>query len=100
MNAAKPTILIVDDEPAIVSSIIRALEDDYECLGAPNAAEARKLFADHRITCVISDQRMPGEPGSEFLAWVRMRARRGSWATWPRGPGGLASGTDDRMTAP
>jgi two-component system, NtrC family, response regulator HupR/HoxA len=71
MDQKKPTILIVDDEPAIVSSIIRALEDDYECLGAPNAAEARKLFTDHRITCVISDQRMPGEPGSEFLAWVR-----------------------------
>ncbi|MEO7424396.1 MAG: sigma-54 dependent transcriptional regulator [Fibrobacteria bacterium] len=71
MDANKPTILIVDDEPAIVSSIIRALEDDYACLGAPNAAEARKLFIDHDITCVLSDQRMPGEPGSEFLAWVK-----------------------------
>ncbi|HKP94590.1 MAG TPA: sigma-54 dependent transcriptional regulator [Fibrobacteria bacterium] len=71
MDAPKPTILIVDDEPAIVSSIIRSLEDEYECLGAPNAAEARKLFAARKITCVLSDQRMPGEPGSEFLAWVR-----------------------------
>ncbi|MDQ3002493.1 MAG: sigma-54 dependent transcriptional regulator [Fibrobacterota bacterium] len=71
MEIKKPTILIVDDEPAIVSSIIRSLEDDYECLGAPNAAEARKKFESHKITCVISDQRMPGEPGSEFLAWVK-----------------------------
>ncbi|MEO6096546.1 MAG: sigma-54 dependent transcriptional regulator [Fibrobacteria bacterium] len=71
MNTKKPVILIVDDEPAIVSSIIRSLEDDYECLGAPNAAEGRKLFASHAITCVLSDQRMPGEPGSEFLAWVK-----------------------------
>jgi two-component system, NtrC family, response regulator HupR/HoxA len=67
----KPTILIVDDEPAIVSSMIRSLEDDYHCLGAPNAMEARKLFESQEIVCVLSDQRMPGEPGSEFLAWVK-----------------------------
>ncbi len=71
MDSKKPAILIVDDEPSIVSSIIRSLEDDYECLGAPNAAEARKFFATRKITCVLSDQRMPGEPGSEFLAWVK-----------------------------
>ncbi len=67
----KPTILIVDDEPAIVSTITRSLEDEYQCLGASGAAEARKLFADHRIACILSDQRMPGESGSELLAWVR-----------------------------
>src|SRR5690606_13462581 len=71
MDAKKPTILIVDDEPAIVSSIIRSREDDYDCLGSSDAAEARKQFAARKICCVISDQRMPGEPGSEFLAWVR-----------------------------
>jgi len=71
IEVKKPTILIVDDEPAIVSSIIRSLEDDYDCLGAPNALEARKLFESNRIVCVLSDQRMPGESGSEFLAWVR-----------------------------
>ncbi|HLP40963.1 MAG TPA: sigma-54 dependent transcriptional regulator [Fibrobacteria bacterium] len=67
----KPTLLVVDDEPAIVSSIIRSLEDEYHCLGASGAAEARKLFEGHRICCVLSDQRMPGENGAEFLAWVK-----------------------------
>ncbi len=71
METQKPTILIVDDEPAIVSSIIRSLEDEYNCLGAANALEARQVFAANRIVCVLSDQRMPGEPGSEFLAWVK-----------------------------
>ena len=71
MAEKKPTILIVDDEPAIVSSIVRSLEEEYHCLGAPDAAEAKKLFASHRITCVLSDQRMPGETGSDFLAWVK-----------------------------
>jgi two-component system response regulator HupR/HoxA len=71
MDSRKPAILVVDDEPAIVSSIIRSLEDDYECLGAANAAEARKQFDGREITCILSDQRMPGESGSELLAWVR-----------------------------
>ncbi len=71
MEARKATLLIVDDEPAIVSSLIRSLEDDYHCLGAANALEARALFAAEPITCVLSDQRMPGESGSEFLAWVK-----------------------------
>ena len=71
MDPKKPTLLIVDDEPAIVSSIVRSLEDDYDCVGAANAAEGRKVFETRPVTVVLSDQRMPGEPGSEFLAWVR-----------------------------
>ncbi len=71
MENQKPVLLIVDDEPAIINSIIRQLEDDYTCLGAPNASLAKHFFADHKIACVLSDQRMPGESGSEFLAWVR-----------------------------
>ncbi len=70
MNA-KPVVLIVDDEPAIISSITRALEEDYQCVGALNAEEGRKAFDGRPITCVLSDQRMPGESGSDFLAWVR-----------------------------
>ncbi len=71
MQHERPVILIVDDEPSIVSSIIRSLEDDYECLGAGDAAQARELFASGKpITCVVSDQRMPGEQGSDFLGWV------------------------------
>ncbi len=70
----RPTILLVDDEAAILSSLERALEDTYECLPAKSAAEARPLFADRNIACVISDQRMPGESGAEFLAWVRRQS--------------------------
>ncbi len=70
MNA-KPVVLIVDDEPAIISSITRALEEDCQCIGALNAEEGRKAFESRAITCVLSDQRMPGEAGSDFLAWVR-----------------------------
>ena len=71
MERKKPFVLIVDDEPAIVSSIIRSLEEEYDCLGAGSAAEARKYFSGREIACVLSDQRMAGESGAEFLAWVK-----------------------------
>jgi two-component system, NtrC family, response regulator HupR/HoxA len=71
----KPTpryrILIVDDEPAILSSLKRELEDDYECDTALNASLARPLFANADYACLICDQRMPGETGSQFLSWVK-----------------------------
>ena len=71
MNHSKPYILVVDDEKAIVSSIIRALEDSYECLGAENTQQAREHFQSHEIACILCDQRMPGETGDEFLSWVK-----------------------------
>ncbi len=68
------TVLIVDDEASIVSSITRSLEESYTCLGASNAEEAKTFFKDHSITCILSDQRMPGETGSQLLNWVRERS--------------------------
>ena len=71
---SRPLILLVDDEPAILSSLARALEGEYECLTAPNAVAAHSLFEHSDLACVISDQRMPGESGAEFLAWVRQQS--------------------------
>ena len=67
-----PHVLIVDDEPAIVANLKRELEEDYPCLTAKDAAEARDQMANHRVACIISDQRMPGESGAELLAWVKI----------------------------
>ena len=67
----RPIILIVDDEAAILSSLKRALEEEYECLTALGAEAARELFPKNAIACVLSDQRMPGESGAELLAWVK-----------------------------
>ena len=70
----RPSLLLVDDEPSILSSLTRALENEYECVTAPDAAAARGFFENHDFACVISDQRMPGESGAAFLAWVRKRS--------------------------
>ncbi len=66
-------VLVVDDEPSILSSLRRDLEDDYDCIIAKNAEEARVAFAQRAIACILSDQRMPGETGSQLLTWVKQQ---------------------------
>lgn len=66
------TLLIVDDEPHILSSLRRVLEDcDYEILTATSGAEGLTILANHSVQVVISDQRMPHMTGAEFFAQVK-----------------------------
>ena len=65
-------ILIVDDEPGILSALKRVLRrDGYEILAAPSAREGLKILGDHEVQVILSDQRMPEMSGTEFLSRVR-----------------------------
>jgi diguanylate cyclase (GGDEF)-like protein/PAS domain S-box-containing protein len=65
------TLLLVDDEPYIIATMKRVLrEDGYLILSAANAAEGFELLATNRVGVVLSDQRMPGMTGIEFLSRV------------------------------
>ncbi len=68
------TVLLVDDEANVLSALTRALVDE-ECdvLTAPGGEQALKLLAEHPVKVVVSDERMPGMSGSEFLEIVRTR---------------------------
>lgn len=67
-------LLLVDDEPCVISSLRRALADEpYEILTAGNGQEGLAVCAEHRVGVVVSDERMPGMGGAEFLAAVRER---------------------------
>jgi len=66
------TLLLVDDEPAILSALKRLLRrEGYQILTADSAAEGLELLATHEVAIVMSDQRMPQMTGAEFLAKVR-----------------------------
>lgn len=70
----KKTLLLVDDEPCVISSLRRALADEpYDILTAGSGQEGLALCAGHWIGVVVSDERMPGMGGGEFLAAVRER---------------------------
>lgn len=70
----KCTILYVDDEEKSLKYFTRAFGDKFRILSAANAAEGYRLLQRYRdeIALLITDQRMPGEKGVEFL----QRARR------------------------
>ncbi|MFB9885145.1 HD domain-containing phosphohydrolase [Balneatrix alpica] len=64
-------ILCVDDEPSVLSSLKRLLRaGNYEVLTADSGAQGLELLKIHPIQVVISDMRMPGMSGAEFLAQV------------------------------
>jgi len=62
------TVLAVDDEPANQRAVRRALMDDCTVLTAGSGAEGLAILAAEPVALVISDHRMPGMTGAEFLA--------------------------------
>jgi PAS domain S-box-containing protein len=73
----KPTVLILDDESLILTSLEHLFEDDYEVYSTTDAALALRLAVEHDIDAILSDERMPGLSGHEFLR----RAKEVSKAT-------------------
>lgn len=67
-------VLFVDDEPNITAALKRALRDEpYTTISANSAAEALEILERRSVDVVVSDERMPGMSGSEFLGKVRER---------------------------
>jgi len=66
------TILLVDDEANVLSALTRALFDEpCEIVTATSAAKALELMTEQQFKVVISDERMVGMQGSEFLSRVQ-----------------------------
>ncbi len=65
-------LLLVDDEENITSALTRLLRrDGYTIFRANNGPEGLALLGQHRFGVIISDQRMPGMTGTEFLSKVK-----------------------------
>ena len=70
---ARETILLVDDESNILSALRRTLRrEGYEILVAGSAEEGFSVLAKHPVRVIVSDQRMPGMSGTEFLSRVKI----------------------------
>jgi len=66
------TILHVDDEPAVGLILEDTLERaGHQVLGARSVPEALQLLAPGGVDLIISDYRMPGLTGLEFLALLQ-----------------------------
>ncbi len=72
MHKRERTLLLVDDEPNILSALKRQLRGTgLRILTAPGGKEGLALLATESIDVIVSDQRMPGMTGVEFLRAVK-----------------------------
>ena len=69
----KPTVLIVDDDRNTREGLERALKFGHNVFAAPDARTALALLAANRIDVILSDVRMPGLTGMEFLTEARAK---------------------------
>jgi len=72
--AAPQYCLVVDDEPRLRQVLVHLMRTDgFTCLEAGNGEDALELLAQHRVTLVMSDLRMPRMDGLELLRQTRAR---------------------------
>ena len=69
----QPTILVVEDEEALIELYVRWLEDEYDVRTAEGGEEALEEF-DDSVGVVLLDRLMPGMSGDEVLEDVRERS--------------------------
>jgi len=66
------SILLVDDETSVTSAITRALMDEpCTVYTAQSGTEGINILRENTIKVVVSDEKMPGMSGSEFLSSVK-----------------------------
>ncbi|HFG1962368.1 TPA: EAL domain-containing protein [Vibrio cholerae] len=68
------SILLVDDEPAVLNALKRSLRSYFpHVYTANNGQQALELLAKHPIQLVISDFRMPGMNGADLVIEINRR---------------------------
>ena len=88
----KSKLLLVDDEPNLTSALVRSLDrSQFEIFTADSAQKGLLILAGNNIDVVVSDERMPGMTGSQFLTEVRKK--------WPNTIRMILSGQADLEAA-
>lgn len=88
----KSKLLLVDDEPNLTSALVRSLDrTQFQIFTADSAQQGLMILAGNDIDVVVSDERMPGMTGSQFLSEVRKQ--------WPNTIRMILSGQADLEAA-
>jgi signal transduction histidine kinase len=69
--AARPTLLLVDDDNGVRESMRFVFKEQYEVLTATNGAEALKLLESQAVDAAVVDIRMPGMSGLDLLEKIK-----------------------------
>jgi CheY-like chemotaxis protein len=74
IGAPLPRILCVDDEPAVLAMLERALGSQFEVVTEDDPVAALALVEHGRFSVIMSDLRMPSMAGTIFLEQVKRLA--------------------------
>lgn len=67
-----PLVFVIEDDPAVLSGIVFALEaDGFSVRAFARAGDAAKASDLQGVACLIVDQRLPDEPGLAMLQRLR-----------------------------
>lgn len=70
-SSKRSSVLVVDDEPYILTTLAALLENEFDVSLANSADEAQEVFRTKSVDVILSDQKMPRRNGVELLEWVR-----------------------------
>ena len=72
-NGLKPSVVIVDDEDMVITSIraFLQLETDFDIRGFTDSQEAADYAVQHEVDVIVSDYLMPKLNGIQLLAKVK-----------------------------
>ena len=72
VGGSSPTLLVVDDEPSNVESLLRIFDrEGLNVIAAPDGKEALEVLRKRRIDVCLTDLMMPGVSGVDLLKAVR-----------------------------
>lgn len=72
-NGSKGTVVIVDDEQMVVTSLtaLLGLEDEFDVHGFTDPVEAERFAESHPVDVMVADYRMPKMNGLQLLRRLR-----------------------------
>ena len=103
----QPTVLLVDDDPAMLALVESWLaQDGFRVLTASSGSEALEVFSEGDPDLVISDLIMPGMNGIELLKQLRASSSElpiilvTSYGSIPSAVEAIREGADDYLSKP
>jgi len=70
------TLLVVDDEPAVLTLLMHQLGGEFEVLTANSVDKAKQIVSTRSVDIVMTDLQLPDASGMHLLEWVNRNSIR------------------------